>query len=137
MYTTRKIFWDRDTNQVFATVEFLDTPGHTIDVPFDIPNILKGPDIQVEYKGVSPQMQIDATGNIFVSNAASMRFKWTPLDPIAVRWAEQSDFDKWCTENPIESFDWNAAVFAAVSTHHAIRLKLQPIHAEITLKTKN
>ena len=72
-----------------------------------------------QYKPVTPRHQIDKEG-IFVTDAKSMRFNWTPL--VGDRHAEQSDYDKFCVLNPdprsdIFPFDWNAAVWHTFSNH--------------------
>ena len=69
------------------------------------------------YGVVSSQHQIDNKGAMFMTNGVNHRMSTlTPLDPIAVRYANQYDFDKFCSDNPDErrgSFDWNAEVYKA------------------------
>ena len=69
------------------------------------------------YGTVSSQHQIDNKGVMFITNGVNHRMATlTPLDPIAVRYANQYDFDKFCSDNPDErrgSFDWNAEVYKA------------------------
>ena len=116
MYSTKKFSWDSNTNKVFVTVEFLDNIGHTVDIEFNIPDDMKGAKMDIKYLMVNDKIQIDANGNLLTTNATSMRFSWTPLDSNAVRWAEQSDLDKWCLSEPVAPFDWNVAVWKAVSS---------------------
>ena len=68
------------------------------------------------YGVVTSQHQIDNRGALFVTNEVNNRnTAQAPLDPIAVRYANQYDFDKFCCDNPDErlSFDWNAEVYKA------------------------
>ena len=69
------------------------------------------------YGVVTSQHQIDNRGALFVTNEVNNRnTAQAPLDPIAVRYANQYDFDKFCSDNPDErrgSFDWNAEVYKA------------------------
>jgi len=66
------------------------------------------------YRIVTPQHQIDVWGALFVSKEPNYRGGFG-LHPLAVRYANQWDFDKFCVNNPDErlSFDWNAEVWRA------------------------
>jgi len=69
------------------------------------------------YAVVTSRYQIDNQGALFVTNEVNHRStRQAPLDTIAVRYANQYDFDKFCSDNPDErrgSFDWNAEVYKA------------------------
>ena len=68
------------------------------------------------YGVVTSRHQIDNQGALFITNEVNHRnTTQAPLDTIAVRYANQYDFDKFCSDNPDErvSFDWNAAVYRA------------------------
>ena len=69
------------------------------------------------YGVVKSRHQIDNRGVLFVTNEVNHRSTTqAPLDTIAVRYANQYDFDKFCSDNPDEhrrSFDWNAEVYRA------------------------
>ena len=69
-----------------------------------------------DYRIVTSRHQIDNRGALFVTNWINHRSTTqAPLDTIAVRYANQYDFDKFCSDNPDErvSFDWNAEVYRA------------------------
>ena len=60
--------------------------------------------------------QIDNKGVLFLSTWENHRRSAMPgLHPLAVRYATQYDFDKFCFDNPNErlQFDWNAEVYRA------------------------
>ena len=68
------------------------------------------------YAVVTSRHQIDNRGVLFMTNEVNHRSTTlAPLDTIAVRYANQYDFDKFCSDNPDErvSFDWNAEVYRA------------------------
>ena len=69
------------------------------------------------YGVVTSRHQIDNQGAMIVTNEVNHRStRQAPLDTIAVRYANQYDFDKFCSDNPDErrgSFDWNAEVYKA------------------------
>ena len=69
------------------------------------------------YGVVSTRHQIDNKGALFIANGENHRMSTqAPLDPIAVRYANQYDFDKFCFDNPDKCrrpFDWNAEVYRA------------------------
>ena len=68
------------------------------------------------YGVVTSRHQIDNRGVLFVTNEVNHRSTTqAPLDTIAVRYANQYDYDKHCCDNPDAriSFDWNAEVYKA------------------------
>ena len=84
----------------------------------------KDPKKGVDYKVVTKKHQMDQNGKLFVSSAWNIRGQTTqdremgintPLDPQAVGYATQYDFDKYCFDNPDSRypFDWNAEVYKA------------------------
>ena len=98
-----------------------------IVVPDDVKalgkNALVDHDNRMKYSVVNKNMQIDEDGKLFVTDAKSMRFNWVPL--VGIRWATQSELDKYCLENPDSwptwrgSFDWNAAAWKAFLAYQA------------------
>ena len=69
-----------------------------------------------DYRIVNNGHQIDDRGMLFLSTCENQRWgAMKGLHPLAVRYATQYDFDKFCFENPNSrlSFDWNAEVFRA------------------------
>ena len=69
-----------------------------------------------DYRIVTSCHQIDDRGVLFVSTVPNHRGKDSfGLHPLAVRYATQGDFDKFCYDNPDSrlSFDWNAEVWRA------------------------
>lgn len=75
-----------------------------------------------DYLFVTPRHQIDRQGELFVSTAWNIRQQLSPssqnfvaLDSEGIRFANQYDFDKFCSENPDPRFPlaWNAHVFKA------------------------
>ena len=80
----------------------------------------RGAHLTPDYRIVTSRHQIDKRGDLFVSTAWNIRQQTsrvlssrTALDTIAIRYATQYDFDKFCCDNPDErlSFDWNAEVY--------------------------
>ena len=73
------------------------------------------------YLIVSSNAQIDDAGSLFVSTVPNCRGGCPEfgLHPLAVRYATQFDFDKFCFDNPGSrvSFDWNAEVYRAFESH--------------------
>ena len=68
------------------------------------------------YLIVTSRHQIDDRGSLFVSREPNYRSTTQfGLAPLAVRYATQFDFDKFCFDNPHSgsSFDWNAEVYRA------------------------
>jgi len=68
------------------------------------------------YLIVTSQHQIDDQGSLFVSREPNYRSTTQfGLHPLAIRYATQLDFDKFCFDNPQSgsSFDWNAEVYRA------------------------
>ena len=65
-----------------------------------------------DYRIVTQQHQIDDRGTLFVSTEPNLRGGFG-LHPLAVRYATQGDFDKFCYVNPDSRllFDWNAEVW--------------------------
>ena len=85
----------------------------------------------VDYKVVTKKHQMDQNGKLFVSSAWNIRGQTTqdremgintPLDPQAVGYATQYDFDKYCFDNPDSRypFDWNAARYFQKHTNTRI-----------------
>lgn len=69
-----------------------------------------------DYRVVTSKHQIDVWGALFVSREPNHRnAHHFGLHPLAVRYATQLDFDKFCFDNPDSrvSFDWNAEVYKA------------------------
>ena len=98
----------------------------------------KDPKKGVVYKVVTKKHQMDQNGKLFVSSAWNIRGQTiqdremginTPLDPQAVGYATQYDFDKYCFDNPDSRypFDWNAEVYKAF---------ISPVKVTMTI-TKN
>ena len=88
----------------------------------------KGQTQSPDYRIVTSQHQMDDAGNLFVSREWNIRQQpcqanamapassaKTALHPLANRYANQYDFDKFCFDNPDERvpFDWNAEVYKA------------------------
>ena len=68
------------------------------------------------YLIVTSQHQIDDNGSLFLATEPNYRSTTQfGLNPLAVRYATQFDFDKFCFDNPQSgsSFDWNAEVYRA------------------------
>ena len=69
------------------------------------------------YAVVTSRYQIDNQGVMFITNEVNHRnATQAPLDTIAVRYANQYDFDKFFSDNPDKRrgpFDWNAEVYKA------------------------
>ena len=68
------------------------------------------------YLIVTSKHQIDVWGALFVSREQNHRSATQfALHPLAVRYATQLEFDKYCFDNPDSSlpFDWNAEVYRA------------------------
>ena len=95
----------------------------------------KDPKKGVDYKVVTKKHQMDQNGKLFVSSAWNIRGQTTqdremgintPLDPQAVGYATQYDFDKYCFDN-LDSrypFDWNAEVYKAFISPCRVTLKV-------------
>ena len=68
------------------------------------------------YLIVTSKHQIDDNGSLFLATEPNYRSTTQfGLNPLAVRYATQFDFDKFCFDNPDSrlSFDWNAEVYRA------------------------
>ena len=103
----------------YRTPDVAENPKAIVLQVEGIPEHMKNGFEQHKYKPVTQRHQIDE-GGIFVTYAQSMRFNWIPL--VGDRYAEQSDFDKFCVLNPdmrqdANPFDWNAAVWKTFSSH--------------------
>jgi len=71
------------------------------------------------YLIVTSQHQIDDQGSLFISRDRNYRSTTQfGLHPLAIRYATQLDFDKYCFDNPDDrlSFDWNAEVYRAFNS---------------------
>tara|TARA_Y100000590_G_C15666530_1_gene994657 strand:- start:1113 stop:1499 length:387 start_codon:yes stop_codon:yes gene_type:complete len=75
-----------------------------------------GQKFKPNYLIVTSKHQIDDKGELFISTEPNHRsISEFGLHPLAVRYATQCDFDKYCFDNPDSrlSFDWNAEVHRA------------------------
>ena len=71
------------------------------------------------YLIVTSQHQIDDNGSLFLATEPNYRSTTQfGLNPLAVRYATQFDFDKYCFDNPQSGspFDWNAEVYRAFNS---------------------
>jgi len=71
------------------------------------------------YLIVTSQHQIDDQGSLILAREPNYRSTTQfGLDPLAIRYATQLDFDKYCFDNPDDrlSFDWNAEVYRAFNS---------------------
>jgi len=72
-----------------------------------------GQTLSPDYRIVTSKHQIDNRDTLFVSTVCNFRNPThAGLHPLAVRYATQLDFDKFCVNNSLY-FDWNAEVYRA------------------------
>ena len=127
MYQTKKIVYLKEENGWVAILDhWIQLTGQyhelqlTIPMPDDLREMREA--CPMGYKHIDARFQIDASGDLFLTDAqAPRRVIRVPLDTRAVRWADQSDFDKMCCDNPDPRypFDWNAVVWKAFLAHQS------------------